>query len=259
MTFTKNLLLIAFLFISYSSIAQTKNGSVTGKVVNAKDLLAVDFASVAVKNLKDSSVAGVTNTLADGTFEIRGLAPGSYRLSVAYLGLKTSNKDFVITASAIAVKLGDIPMEDTGLNLNTVVIKGVVVPVVVKTDTVEYNASAFKVRENAVVEDVLKKLPGVEVSKDGSIKAQGETITRVRVDGKDFFGSDPLLATKNLPADMVDKIQVIDMLSDQAQFTGVDDGNREKHLSDRRERRAAPRMAQGPRGGPCRRSARRGP
>ena len=231
MTFTKNLLLIAFLFISYSSIAQTKNGSVTGKVVNAKDLLAVDFASVAVKNLKDSSVAGVTNTLADGTFEIRGLAPGSYRLSVAYLGLKTSNKDFSITASAIAVKLGDIPMEDTGLNLNTVVIKGVVVPVVVKTDTVEYNASAFKVRENAVVEDVLKKLPGVEVSKDGSIKAQGETITRVRVDGKDFFGSDPLLATKNLPADMVDKIQVIDMLSDQAQFTGVDDGNREKIIN----------------------------
>lgn len=231
MTFTKNLLLIAFLFISYSSIAQTKNGSVTGKVVNAKDQLAVDFASVAVKNLKDSSVAGVTNTLADGTFEIRGLAPGSYRLSVAYLGLKTSNKDFVITASAIAVKLGDIPMEDTGLNLNTVVIKGVVVPVVVKTDTVEYNASAFKVRENAVVEDVLKKLPGVEVAKDGSIKAQGETITRVRVDGKDFFGSDPLLATKNLPADMVDKIQVIDMLSDQAQFTGVDDGNREKIIN----------------------------
>lgn len=229
--FTKNLLLIAFLFISYSSYAQTKNGSVTGKVVNAKDMLPVDFASVAVKSLKDSSVAGVTNTQANGTFEITGLAPGSYRLSVAYLGLKTSSKDFVVTAAAPAAKLGDIAMEDIGLNLNTVVIKGVVVPVVVKTDTVEYNAGAFKVRENAVVEDVLKKLPGVEVAKDGSIKAQGETITRVRVDGKDFFGSDPLLATKNLPADMVDKIQVIDMLSDQAQFTGVDDGNREKIIN----------------------------
>ena len=122
-------------------------------------------------------------------------------------------------------------MENTGLNLNTVVIKGVVTPVVVKTDTVEYSAGAYKVRENAVVEDVLKKLPGVDVAKDGSIKAQGETVTRVRVDGKDFFGNDPLLATKNLPADMIDKIQVIDLLSDQAQFTGVDDGNREKIIN----------------------------
>lgn len=229
--FTKYLLLICFLFISFFSFAQTKNGSVTGKVVNAKDNLPIDYASVAVKSLQDSSVAGVTNTLANGTFEIKGLAPGPYRLTVAYLGLKNVNKDFTVTAAMTAVNLGDVQMENTGLNLNTVEIKGVVTPVVVKTDTVEYNAGAFKVRENAVVEDVLKKLPGVEVAKDGSIKAQGETITRVRVDGKDFFGNDPLLATKNLPADMVDKIQVIDLLSDQAQFTGVDDGNREKIIN----------------------------
>ncbi len=226
-----SVLLVLLFLISYSSYSQNKTGSVTGKVVNAKDFLPVDFASVAVKSMKDSSVAGVTNTLADGTFDIKGLAPGSYRLSVAYLGLKTYNKLFSVTAAAPAVKLGDLPMENTGLTLNTVEIKGVVVPVVVKTDTIEYNAAAFKVRENAVVEDVLKKLPGVEVAKDGSIKAQGETITRVRVDGKDFFGNDPLLATKNLPADMVDKIQVIDLLSEQSQFTGVDDGNREKIIN----------------------------
>lgn len=231
-TFTKSLLLIAVTcFISFSTYAQDKNGSVSGKVVNAKDQLPIDYASVAVKNLADSSVSGVTNTLANGTFEIKGLAPGSYRLSVAYLGLQNFNKEFKVTSAAAVINLGDLPMENTGLNLNTVEIKGVVVPVVVKQDTVEFAASAFKVRENAVVEDVLKKLPGVEVAKDGSIKAQGETVTRVRVDGKDFFGNDPLLATKNLPADMIDKIQVIDLLSDQSQFTGVDDGNREKIIN----------------------------
>lgn len=231
MTFTKNILLIAFLLFSFSSYAQLKNGSVSGKVVNAKDRLPVDYASVAVKSLKDSSVAGVINTETDGSFVLKGLAPGPYRLTVAYLGLNNVNKEFTVSAASPAINLGTLAMENTGLNLNTVVIKGVVTPVVVKTDTVEYSAGAYKVRENAVVEDVLKKLPGVDVAKDGSIKAQGETITRVRVDGKDFFGNDPLLATKNLPADMIDKIQVIDLLSDQAQFTGVDDGNREKIIN----------------------------
>jgi uncharacterized membrane protein YgcG len=231
MTFTKNLLLVALFFVTFSSYAQNKNGSVTGKVVSSKDKSPIDYASVAVKSLKDSSVAGVTNTASNGTFEIKGLAPGSYRLTVAYLGLANANKDFTVTAAAPAVNAGTLAMENTGLNLNTVEIKGVVTPVVVKKDTLEFNASAFKVRENAVVEDVLKKLPGVDVAKDGSIKAQGETITRVRVDGKDFFGNDPLLATKNLPADMIDKIQVIDLMSEQSQFTGVDDGNREKIIN----------------------------
>lgn len=230
-TSTKHLLLVVFLLIGFSTYAQTKNGSVTGKVVNAKDNLPIDYASVAVKSLQDSSVAGVTNTLANGTFQVNGLAPGRYRITAAYLGLKNINKEFVVPAAGGAINIGDLAMDNTGLDLKTVEIKGVVVPVTVKTDTVEYNAGAFKVRENAVVEDVLKKLPGVEVAKDGSIKAQGETVTRVRVDGKDFFGSDPLLATKNLPADMIDKIQVIDLLSEQSQFTGVDDGNREKIIN----------------------------
>lgn len=229
-TSTKLLPLIAFFLFGFSALAQTKNGAVSGKVVNAKDRLPVDFASVAVKSLQDSSVVS-GNTRTDGTFEFKGLAPGNYRLTVAYLGLKNAVQTFTLSAAAPAVSLGEIAMVNTGLDLKTVEIKGVVVPVTVKTDTVEYDAKAFKVKENAVVEDVLKKLPGVDVAKDGSIKAQGETITRVRVDGKDFFGNDPLLATKNLPAEMIDKVQVIDLLSDQAQFTGVDDGNREKIIN----------------------------
>ncbi|MGL6068838.1 MAG: hypothetical protein ACRC0I_08760, partial [Sediminibacterium sp.] len=100
-----------------------------------------------------------------------------------------------------------------------------------KKDTVEFNASSFKTKPNAVMEDLLKKLPGVQVDKDGTVKAQGEQVQRVLVDGKRFFGDDPKLATKNLPPDMIDKIQVFDALSDQSAFTGFDDGNRVKTIN----------------------------
>jgi len=230
-TLTKVVPLLLLLFSGYFAIAQSKNASVTGRIVNAKDKTPIDYGSIAIKSLKDSSVVGTSNTAKDGSFTVAGLAPGSYRLYAAYLGLKTVTKEFTVTASNNKVNMGDLAMEDGGLNLKTVEIKGEAPPVVVKKDTLEFNASSFKVRENAVVEDVLKKLPGVEVAKDGSVKAQGESVTRVKVDGKEFFGNDPLLATKNLPADMIDKIQVIDQMSDQAQFTGVDDGNREKIIN----------------------------
>src|SRR5436305_10186645 len=104
-------------------------------------------------------------------------------------------------------------------------------PVTLESDTVEYNAGSFKTKPNAVVEDLLKKLPGVQVDKDGKIKANGEEVKKVLVDGKQFFGNDPKTATKNLPADVVDKVQVFDKKSDQSQFTGFDDGNSEKTIN----------------------------
>ena len=225
-------LLIALLFISYTVAAQTKAGTASGKVLNGKDKTPLDYASVAIKRLfGDSSVAGVGSTTTSGAFSITGLPVGKYRLFVAYLGLKSVNKDFELTAAAPGIDFGSLTMEDGGVDLKTVEIKGDIPPVKVKKDTLEFNAAAFKVKENAVVEDVLKKLPGVDVAKDGTITAQGEIIKRVRVDGKDFMGNDPLLATRNLPATMIDKIQIIDDMSDQSKFTGVDDGNREKIIN----------------------------
>jgi len=218
------------MFCGYLAKAQN-GGTVSGKVINAKDKTPVDFATVAIKSLKDSSVVATGQTSPDGTFSFKNIAPGKYRAIVAYLGLKTNSKNFEITSTKVPVSIGQIEMNDDGLNLNTVTIKADAPAVIVKKDTLEFDAKQMKVRENAVVEDLLKKLPGVEVAKDGSVKAQGETITKVKVDGKEFFGSDPLLATKNLPADMVDKIQVIDELSEQAQFSGVDDGTRNKILN----------------------------
>lgn len=218
---------IVLLFCGY--IAQAQNtGSISGKVINAKDKKPVDFATIAVKSLKDSSVVASGQTNPDGSFSFKSIAPGKYRIYSAFLGLKTATKD--IEVAKAAVNAGEISMSDDGVDLKDVNVTASI-PVVVKTDTIEFDGKSIKVRENAVVEDMLKKLPGVEVAKDGSIKAQGETVTKVKVDGKEFFGTDPLLATKNLPADMVDKIQVIDEMSEQSQFSGVDDGTRNKILN----------------------------
>ncbi|WP_316832445.1 outer membrane beta-barrel family protein [Pedobacter aquatilis] len=221
------LLLFSFSFI----YAQQKTASISGRIIQSKDKKPIDYASIAIKNLKDSSVVGSATTLADGKFIFKNLQPGSYRLYAAFLGLKNATKDFTITGDQTAIALGDIALESGSIDLQTVEIKAEVPPIVVKKDTLEFNASSFKTVENAVVEDLLKKLPGVEVDKAGTVKAQGETITKVKVDGKEFFGNDPLLATKNLPADMIDKIQIIDELSDQAQFTGIDDGTRTKIIN----------------------------
>ncbi|TCC94265.1 TonB-dependent receptor [Pedobacter frigiditerrae] len=228
--FLQRTIIVALLFISYTAAAQN-TGSATGKVLNGKDKSPVDYASVAVKRLSDSVTVGGTNTTQTGTFTVSGLAPGKYKLYVVYIGLKSINQEFEITAAAPSKNFGNLTMEDTGVTLKGVTIQGEIPPVVVKKDTLEFDAKTIKVKENAVVEDVLKKLPGVEVAKDGTVTTQGETIKRVKVDGKDFMGTDPLMATRNLPADMVDKIQIIDDMSDQSKFSGVDDGNREKIIN----------------------------
>ena len=222
---------IALLFVTSFAFAQTK-GTVSGKVLNGKDKTPIDYASIAIKKLYgDSAVIGTGMTSQTGTFSVADVPTGKYRLFVAFLGLKSITKDFELTTAQPGINFGDLTMDNDGITLAGVEVKGEVPPVKVKKDTLEFNAGSFKVKENAVVEDVLKKLPGVEVSKDGTITTQGETIKRVRVDGKDFMGNDPLLATRNLPADMIDKIQIIDDMSDQSKFSGVDDGNREKIIN----------------------------
>ena len=142
-----------------------------------------------------------------------------------------ANKIFSITDSTKNIDLGNIIMNDKTKVLQEVVVTNEAPPVTLIGDTVQYNAGSFKTQPNANVEQLLKKLPGVQVAKDGTVKAQGQTVSKVLVDGKEFFGNDPKMATKNLPADAVDKVQVYDKLSDQAQMTGFDDGSSEKTIN----------------------------
>lgn len=211
--------------------AQAQQGKIKGQLTDSTTKEAMPAATVVLLHAKDSSVASTTMTDNKGNFELTGVADGAYRLYVSFLGYKPINKSLQINQDQPQLTLGNIAMVQKGVNLNAVEILDEKPPIVVKKDTLEFNADAFKTRENAVVEDLLKKLPGVTVDKDGAITAQGETVTRVLVDGKPFFGSDPKLATKNLPANIIDKVQVIDRKSDQAQFTQIDDGQTEKTIN----------------------------
>ena len=142
-------------------------------------------------------------------------------------GLEEIKKNFSITAQKPVVDFETLIMSK-----DYKLMEGVVIttesPIQVKNDTVQFNASGFKTVPNATVEDLLKKIPGMEVDKEGTVKAQGEQVQKVLIDGKEFFGNDPKLATKNLTADMVESVQVFDDMSDQAKFTRIDDGSRSK-------------------------------
>ncbi|MCS6795510.1 MAG: outer membrane beta-barrel protein, partial [Raineya sp.] len=218
-----------FLVIGATAFAQTKKGVVRGRIVDAVDKAFAPGATISVQKLPDSTVVGFTISDENGSFEYRNLAEGNYRLIVKLTGSAILKKEFQITPSQWEINLGNLELQPE--TIQGIEVKGEVAPVEIKQDTVEFNARAFQTKPNATAEDLLKKLPGVEVSKDGTIKAQGETVRKVLVDGKPFFSDDPKIATRNIPKDMIDKVQIIDQLSEQSQLTGVDDGNREKVIN----------------------------
>ncbi len=203
--------------------------SVKGQLV---DTLSSPMPSATVMLLQsnDSTLASFGVTDGKGFFEIKNIIRGEYLLKVSFVGFATLTRKISPQEGLLEMNLGTLEMEPKATELDEVVVEGDV-PVTVKRDTIEFNAGSFKTRANANVEDLLKKLPGIDVESDGTVRAQGETVQRVTVDGKEFFGRDPKLATRNLPADAVDKVQVFDRKSDQAQFTGVDDGQREKTIN----------------------------
>lgn len=202
--------------------------SISGEV---KDLEGSPLPSATVMLLSssDSTLINFTVTSVAGGFQMKNINRGSYLLQITFVGFETYRSH--IAASEGDLKLGELVMQPAVKQLDEVTIEGEKMPVVVKRDTIEFNAGSFKVKQNATVEDLLKKLPGIEVENDGNVKAQGEDVQRVMVDGREFFGRDPKLATRNLPADAVDKVQVFDKKSDQSVFTGIDDGQREKTIN----------------------------
>ena len=188
-------------------------------------------STVMLLSASDSSLQAFTRTGDTGAFELKNQPAGDYLLRCTYFGYQNLQKTVHLNGTVPTVDLGVLHMQLQSQLLGEVEIKGAANPVTIRQDTIEFNAGSFKVKDNAVVEDLLKKLPGVEVERDGTVRAQGEEVKNVMVDGKKFFGNDPKLATKNLPADAVDKVQVYDKKSDQAVFSGIDDGQREKTIN----------------------------
>ncbi len=225
-----NCLLFFFFCWLIPGIAQ-QSGSVMGITVDTLAKRPVAGATVTLLLKKDASLVSFTMTDNAGRFELTGIPNGEYRLLVTHVNYHNSNKVFTIADANKNIHLDKIVMSDRTKLLDEVVVQTEAPPVTLVGDTVQYNAGSFKTQPNASVEDLLKKLPGVKVEKDGTVKAQGEKVQKVLVDGKEFFGNDPKVATKNLPADAIDKVQVYDKVSDQAQLTGFDDGNSEKTIN----------------------------
>ena len=215
------------LLVSYVGFAQnlTIQGSLKDSIANR----ALNSATVSLVYAKDSSLVSFSRTNEDGVFNFKNLTPGSYLISVSYVGYNPKWVP-VLAGTEKTIEMGVIYMNDVN-SMSTVTVTARRPPVVINGDSVEFNSENFKTAPNAVVEDLLKKMPGIEVDKSGGITVNGKTVTKVFVNGKEFFTGDPKMATKNLPADAVDKIQVYDRKSDQAMFTGIDDGSEETAIN----------------------------
>jgi len=186
----------------------------------------IEFATISVIPQGQTQAFKYALTDAAGKAEVSAIAAGVYTLKIEFMGYKTYLKSLTFGNERV-VDLGKLYMEEQVNALDAVVVSAIGNPIIVKKDTIEYNATSFKTTDSDMLEDLLKKLPGIEVDKDGQITSNGKVITKIMVDGKLFFLNDPLLATKNLPSKIIDKVRVVERKSDQAQFTGIDDGNEE--------------------------------
>ncbi len=201
--------------------------SIKGQLVSATDTAALYGAVITLRHFPDSALRGnVADT--SGKFVFENLERGRYRMTIRYSSFVPITQTIMLRDSSI--DLGVIPMYADSNLLNTVVIRTNMVRVVPKNDTIEMNAAAFKTNPDATAEDLVAKMPGIQVV-NGEVRAQGETVQKVLVDGKEYFGEDATSVLKNMPADMVEKIQIFDQKSDQSVFSGVDDGNTKKAMN----------------------------
>jgi hypothetical protein len=220
------LTLLLLLCCTTAAFAQSQY-AVKGVIVDTVEKVNLGTASVAVLQAKDSVLVKFGLAANDGSFTINGLRKGNYILLIAYPDYADYAEQFSLDSAHATHDFGNISMSLKSRLLKEVIIKGTASQMKIKGDTTEFNARAFVIQPNAKVEDLLKQLPGITVDKDGKITAEGQTVTKVLVDGEEFFGDDPTLVTRNIRADMVDKIQLYDKKSDQAAFTDVDDGKTE--------------------------------
>lgn len=216
----KSLILGLFL-ICFSTIAHAQSGSVRGKIYDSSHFALPGATVMLIKKGAADTLRTVTDK--EGLFIFNQVNVTSFRLRVSNAGMEQIEQDFDFEAGKTDLNVGSITMIPLFTTLQEVVLSSP--PMVIKEDTVEFRADSFNVRPNSNVEDLLKKLPGLQVNSDGSITAQGKTITKIKVNGKDFFGGDPKTATRELPADIIDKIQVVDDYGELANASGIRDGD----------------------------------
>ena len=223
----KCLLMLLMILFSPMAFAQQSGVNVTGSVVEQGSDTPIEQATVRLLNVKDSAMVRGVVSARNGSFTLKNVKKGSYLLHITFIGYDPLYQPLQITGKKNPVNVGKLELSDGAIELGEAAVIGKAPEVTVRNDTVEYNADSYKVTEGSVLEDLLKKMPGVEVDSEGKITVNGKEVKKVMVDGKEFFSDDPKVASKNLPAKMIDKLQVLDKKSDMAQMTGFDDGEEE--------------------------------
>ncbi len=225
-------ILLSLLLIVLTMAAQAQNSgrfTIKGIVVDSAGA-ALPGATVMLLAPKDSALINYNRSDEKGALEFKNVKRSTYILKISYVGYIPADVPIEPTDDGV-LDVGNIQLKVLNQDLFEVVIKTARAPLSIRGDTVEYNASSFKVPPGSTVEDLLRRLPGMQVEQDGTIRAQGQEVQRVTVDGKRFFGGDVKMATKNLPAEAISKVQVFDGKSEQSRLTGVDDGKKEKNLN----------------------------
>ncbi len=221
-------LLFILLFFSLSLGAQTKNGTLSGVVVDESDGTPLQSAMLQLFTLPDSVFKVGTASDFDGKFVITA-PPAKYFLRVSFVGCVTQEKNVVIAKNK-NTDCGTIKLVEDNILIENAIVTAEVPPVVASEDTLVYNTAAFRVPEGSMLEELIKKYPGVEITEDGTIKINGKTVNRILMKGKDFFGTDKDMALKNISVDAVDKVKFYDKKSDFSRITGIDDGEEETVL-----------------------------
>ena len=228
-TLMRNILLAIVLAVCSVHASFAQSHTIKGSVSDTLNVLPLQQASVVLIRTKDSVIESFTRTKDDGTFKLSVATEGKYIVRVTFPSF--ADYEDVINVKKATTDLGAIPMISKEHLLKEVILTQQMSAIKIKGDTTEYMADSFKVKENANVEDLLKRLPGIQVDKNGQITAQGETVQKILVDGEEFFSDDPKVVTQGLQANAIQKVQVYDKKSDQTEFTGIDDGQKTKTIN----------------------------
>jgi len=217
-----------FLILLFFTSANAQDFRLSGTIISQQDNLPMVGATLKLVSMRDSSKVNYRTSGMQGEFLFDKLAKGRFRIEITYIGFENYVQEVFVGGKS--ENIGNLILKPAATNLGGVEIKGTAERAEQKGDTTQYNATAFKVTQDATTEDLVKKMPGITIE-NGTVKAHGEDVKRILVDGKQFFGDDPSVTLKNLPAEVVDKIQVFDKLSDQAAWSGFDDGSGQKTIN----------------------------
>lgn len=224
----KLLLKLSLLILILGTYVFCQNSTIVGKVVEQKNNKPLVGAHAVLTSQTDTTKKYFSTTDSSGIFEITNVKYDKYFLEVKFLGYEYLLKK--INVNQPAINLGTLTLSEKAIPMSEVVVEGEIQTAIIKGDTTEYDVRSYKTSRDATAEELVQKMPGVTIE-SGSVKAQGEDVRQVLVDGRQFFGLDPMLALRTLPSEIIDRVQVFDRLSDQAQLTGYDDGQSIKTMN----------------------------